>query len=378
MDRNILIHTRNLVIPGGKQTYLKALQGHFKNNVSYFYYGTQEPMKESRLGFIKRFFNDYVRFYRLLKKGNFDVVHINTSFNPKSYFRDSIFTLISTMLKYKTVVYWHGWRTDFELKYASKIRPFFHFTFGKADAMICLASEFAERLKEYGYIKPVYLETTVVEDNIINPINDNDSKEALGSKNENKIILFLSRVEKVKGIYETIESFRNLQNKFPNIKLNIAGTGSELDRVKDYVTEREIHSVHFLGWIDGDQKVRALYESDIFVLATYHGEGMPICILEAMASGKSVVTTDIGGIKDFFEDGRMGLKVKSKDPIDLEQKIEKLLSHPELMERIGAYNTVYAKERFSAKLVCQRLENIYEAAIEGSYYKHNSTTSKNS
>ncbi|MGI9551424.1 MAG: hypothetical protein ACR2MT_09510, partial [Aurantibacter sp.] len=65
-------------------------------------------MKESKLAFIKRFFNDYLKFYRLLKKGNYDVVHINTSFNPKSYFRDSIFTLISKMLNYKTIVYWHG------------------------------------------------------------------------------------------------------------------------------------------------------------------------------------------------------------------------------------------------------------------------------
>jgi glycosyltransferase involved in cell wall biosynthesis len=275
------------------------------------------------------------------------------------------------MLKVKTVVYWHGWRWDFEKKYASKIQPFFHFTFGKADAMICLANEFSDRLKEYGYKKPVYIETTVVEDNIINHKNGNISAEALASKNGHKVILFLSRVEKAKGIYETIDSFQNLQTKFPHVILNIAGTGSELEGVKNYVREKEVQGINFLGWIDGDQKVHALYDSDIFVLASY-SEGMPICVLEAMASGKSVVTTDVGGIKDFFKDGQMGLKVKIKDPIDLEQKFETLLSDPELMERIGKFNTVYAKERFSAIQVCKRLESIYEAAITGSTYNHNS------
>jgi glycosyltransferase involved in cell wall biosynthesis len=364
MARNILIHTRNLNIPGGKQTYLIALQAYFKNYISYFYYGAPKPVKESNFGFLRRFFGDYVKFYRVLKRGNFDVVHINTSFNPKSYFRDSIFTLISKMLRCKTIVYWHGWRWDFEKKYASKILPYFRFTFGKADAMICLANEFAERLKEYGYKRHVYVETTVVEDIIINPNRKNYSTESLGSNERNKSILFLSRVEKAKGIYETIDAFNNIQNMFPNIKLNIAGVGSELGRVKNYVAEKGIEGVRFLGWIDGNQKVRALNDSDIFVLASNQGEGMPICILEAMASGKSVVTTNVGAIRDFFEDGVMGLIVKMNDPIDLGQNIQRLLSDPELLKRIGSYNANYAKERFSARLVCERLENIYEATIE--------------
>ena len=365
MARKVLIHTRNLSIPGGKQSYLIALQEYFKNDISYFFYGTQEVVKESKLVFLKRFFGDYIDFYRLIKKNNFDVVHINTSFNLKSYFRDSIFTFISAWLGVKTVVYWHGWRWDFEKKIASKILPFFHFTFGKADAMVCLANEFSEQLKSYGYKKPVYLETTVVEDNIINYLNGNGSTHSHANKNGSKVILFLSRVEKAKGIYETIDSFQKLQTKHPHLVLNIAGTGSELDSVKEYVSERNVSGINFLGWIDGEQKVHALYGSDIFVLASY-SEGMPICVLEAMASGKSVVTTDVGGIKDFFEDGQMGLKVKVKDPIDLEQKFEELLSNPELMENIGKYNAVYAKERFSAIQVAKRLENIYEDAINGS------------
>lgn len=364
MARKVLIHTRNLSIPGGKQSYLIAIKDYFKNDVSYFYYGTQENVKETKFAFIQRFFSDYYKFYRLLKNERFDIVHINTSFNLKSYFRDSIFTLICAMLKVKSVVYWHGWRWDFEKKYASKILPYFHFTFGKADAMICLANEFATQLKSYGYKKPVYLETTVVEDNVLKPLNGNTPIVPLSQKNGNKVILFLSRVEKGKGIYETIDSFQKLRQKFPHIILDVAGIGSELDKVKEYVVEKNVQGVNFLGWVDGDQKVRALHKADIFVLASY-SEGMPICVLEAMATGKSVVTTDVGGIKDFFEDGQMGLKVKIKDTVDLEQKVERLLSDPNLMERIGKYNSVYAREKFSAAQVSKRLENIYENVIKG-------------
>ena len=362
MARKVLIHTRNLAIPGGKQSYLIAIEPYFKNEVSYFFYGTQEVVKESKLSFLKRFFGDYIKFHRKLKNGQFDVVHINTSYNLKSYFRDSIFTLISVWLGVKTVVYWHGWRWDFEQKIASKILPYFRFTFGKADAMVCLANEFADRLRSYGYKKPVYLETTVVEDEIMNFHSNGSLPDS--SKNGNKVILFLSRVEKAKGIYETIDSFQNLLSKFPHLHLNIAGTGSELENVKNYVAEKKVSNINFMGWIDGKQKVKALQDSDIFVLASY-SEGMPICVLEAMASGKSVVTTDVGGIKDFFEDGQMGLKVNVKDTSDLEKKFEKLLSDPQLMERIGKYNESYAKKRFSAIEVSKRLENIYEDVLKG-------------
>lgn len=364
MAKNVLIHTRSLNIPGGKQTYLLALEDYFKNDFSYFFYGTQQPVKESKLAFVKRFISDYIKFYRLLKKEEFDVVHINTSFNFKSYFRDSIFTLISKMLGNKTVVYWHGWNMDFEKKYADKIVPYFHFTFGKADVMVCLANEFSDKLKAYRYKKPIYTETTVVADSIMKYseyIDNADSKTFSGLGQNN--ILFLSRVERVKGIYETIDSFQSLQNRHPNLTLTIAGTGGELENAENYVKEKKLGGVAFLGWIEGDEKLKALRNCDIFVLATYHGEGMPIAVLEAMAMGKPVITTDLGAIKDFFEDGKMGLKVKTRDSKDLENKLEQLIAQPELMKRMGSYNILYAKERFSPELVSERLENIYEDAM---------------
>ena len=358
MPRNILIHTRNLIIPGGKQSYLKALQAHFNNNVSYFFYGNQEPIKESLPGFIKRFFYDYVTFYRLLKKEKFDVVHINTSLNLKSFFRDSIFTLISTSLKFKTIVFWHGWRWDFEQKYGRKVRPFFRATFGKADAMICLAGEFVECLKGYGYNRPIHLESTLVEEQIL----AHEPIVPLASKNENTVILFLSRVEKEKGIYETIESFKNIQKSFPFTNLKIAGIGSELDNVKKFVANKKIDNIDFLGWVDGAEKLKVLSEADIFVLASY-SEGMPICILEAMATGLPVVTTNIGGLKDFFEDAHMGYEVGIKDAGDLQLKLEKLIDNTQLRTKIGNSNVSYVRKYFSPKTVCDRLESIYESVI---------------
>lgn len=144
-----------------------------------------------------------------------------------------------------------------------------------------------------------------------------------------------------------------------------------MKNAEKFVTENNISNINFLGWVGGSHKAELLYGCDIFMFPTYHGEGMPNCVLEAMATGKPIVTTSIGGVKDFFEDGKMGFLVETKNPVDIEVKTEKLLLDKQLMENMGDYNKAYAKKRFSAEIVCDRLESIYHAVINGqSDYRH--------
>lgn len=361
MKRKVLIHTRKLTIPGGKQSYLLAIKEHFTNDITWFYYGSDGP-KESIVNFLRRVVGDYIRFYRLLKTEKFDIVHINTSLNLKSFFRDSIFSWISYWLQIKTIIYWHGWRWDFEKAIVRRIQPYFRWTFGKADAMILLATEFVQRIKAYGYQNPVYLQKTVVDDRIMNHVKSLLPVRKNGKINGELTILFLSRVEKAKGIYETLESFWNLKQKRPELKLEIAGTGSELLKVQQFVEDNGMEGVTFLGWLQGEEKIQALVKADLFVLASY-SEGMPCSVLEAMAVGLPVVTTNVGGIKDFFEEGQMGLTVRSADPLHLQQQFEKLISDPSWIEKIGKYNRSYAKEEFAAVKIAKNLEKIYEEVL---------------
>jgi len=358
MKKKILIHAPNLSTPGGKQTYYTAVRGYFKSDVSFFFYGAQGK-KEGKWRTINRMYSDYAKFYRLLKKEKYDLVLLNPSLNPKSFFRDSIFAWICWLTRSTMVVFWRGWNWDFERKVVKRILPFFKMTFGKADAMIILAKEFWEQLRAYGYNKQLYLETTTVDDAILNFVKR--AEPTVNGQEEEIAILFLARVEKNKGVYEAIDSLQRLSKKYSNLVLNIAGTGGALEEAKQYVADRGIQKVNFVGWISGKEKAKLLHQSKIYVLASYHGEGMPNSLLEAMASGLSIVTTDVGGIKDFFEPEKMGYYVRPKNTDDLENKLDKLLSKPEHMKRIAKYNAAYAREHFAPVHVAKRLENIYEA-----------------
>ncbi|MFS4493388.1 glycosyltransferase family 4 protein [Maribacter sp. 2308TA10-17] len=363
MKHKILIHAPNLSTPGGKQTYFTSLLDHFQSDIEFFFYGAQGK-KESKLKVISRLFSDYWKFYRLLKKNDFSLVHLNPSMNMKSFFRDSIFAAICSITGTKMTIFWHGWQWAFEKKTVQKILFWFKMTYGKADSMIILAKEFSDQLKKYGYKKPIHQVTTVADPIFFELETKFENPSIENPVNEDLVLLFLSRIERVKGIYEALESFEILKEEYPSLKLKVAGTGGELDAARAYIEQKGLQGVELLGWITGEGKAKAFAESDIYLLPSYHGEGLPCSILEAMATGLPVISTDVGGIKDFFEDGTMGYLVKMKNPSEISEKLRLLINNPEQIEVMGRYNIEYARNRFTPKKVGSELERIYDETVK--------------
>ena len=228
--------------------------------------------------------------------------------------------------------------------------------YNKADALVVLATSFKNDLREWGITKPIYLSTTKVDDELLKGFD-------IDKKQYRKDLLFLARIEDYKGIFITIEAFRRVKEKFPDATLKIAGTGSALNEAKDMVQYLQILDVIFLGNVSGDKLKNAFQESSIYILPTSHGEGMPTSVLEAMAFGLPVVTRPVGGLKDFFEDSKMGFLVDSLDPKDFIDKIEKLLANPILLQQISNFNYMYANKNFLASKVAQNLEAISEEVM---------------
>ncbi len=347
----ILIHLPNN--SGGKKNYFLSIKDQLKSAVHFSYCGSRGK-NESIFNFIIRNFRDLSSFYGQVRDGQFDLVVINPTLDPKSFFRDSIFTLVAALMGQRVIIFWHGWRWAFERRVVRNMGFYFRMTYGRADAMIVLAQEFKDKILSYRYHGPVYLETTTIDHRFLNGSNAVSRRFVSTNK---QTILFLSRVERAKGIYETIKCYSRLSSKY-NIELQIAGTGSELDAVQHFVMQNNIDGVKFLGWITGDEKIKAYLNAQIYLLPSY-SEGMPISLLEAMACGLPVITTRVGGIKDFFVQGKMGFLVQPKDELDLEQKLDLLLSDSKVRRQLGEYNWNYARESFSPYKISLRLEEIF-------------------
>ena len=120
-------------------------------------------------------------------------------------------------------------------------------------------------------------------------------------------------------------------------------------------------NVEFTGYISYDKKVELFKNSHIFLFPTFHGEGFPTVILEAMAAGLPVVTTATAGLIDVIKDGREGFIINSipPNPNDISEKIIRLIEDPNLIERISKNNQKRVKDEFDVKVISKKIVEMY-------------------
>ncbi len=154
-------------------------------------------------------------------------------------------------------------------------------------------------------------------------------------KKENCNVLFLGWIECNKGIYDLVNAVSKRQNEMQNIQFIICGKGDQFNIVQQYIEELGLSCFFdFRGWVSGDEKEAILQKTDIFVLPS-HVEGMPNSLIEAMAAGKAVISTRVGGIPELVIDENMGRLIEPGDVSALGQAIIELSQQPELRNKIG-------------------------------------------
>ena len=169
--------------------------------------------------------------------------------------------------------------------------------------------------------------------------------------------MFLSRIEKSKGIYEAIGAFVILKKQYPELNLTIAGSGKELSNIKKYIKNIKIDNITLTGFIDGNQKTDVFTSADMYLFPSYN-EGMPSSLAEAMAFGLPVVTRNVGGVSDFFVNEKHGYITDSKDPLILASLVELLIMNRDLARIMAINNFNFAKDRFYSDKVVNRIETI--------------------
>lgn len=353
--QGVLIITPRLNMPGGVSNYYRVLKPYLENGNEFFEIGAKEN-ENSPLQSLMRILFDYFRFLKKMISCRHRLVHINVSLGIKAITRDGVLLLVAKLFKKPVLIFFHGWDINLEQAIEKRYQKVFSLVFNKADGIIVLANEFSMKLKSWKILCPIFLETTVVKDDIFSEPIEKQQPPA----NHPITILFLTRIEKTKGIYETIDAFMLLQQKCFNTRLLIVGDGSELAPAQKYADEKKPAKIIFYGYLTGKEKGNTFLESDIYFFPTNYGEGMPTTVLEAMAHGLPVVTRPVGGLKDFFENDNMGYITNSNDPHVLAGLIEKLIVDDGLRKRMGAYNRAYSKKHFSASEVSRRLHHIYQ------------------
>ncbi len=359
----VLINVLDLDKQGGVANYYRALKDKFSIEVDYFTIGARNS---KRLIYLKplRLIKDYLEFAKTVRTHDYDFVLLNPSLNLKSVFREAIFCWIAKKYRKPLLIFFRGWDRKFERWIERTCLSTFKSIFFSANAMLTLGKEFTDKLHQWGYAGPIYQESTAVDDALLNGFSQENIYEKFNQQKEKFTILFLSRIEKSKGIIEVIDTFQLLNQKYLNLELIIAGEGSYLMTTQDYVAQKGLRNVKFTGHVIDSAKKEIFEQADLYFFPTMHGEGMPNSLLEALAFGLPVITCPVGGIIDFFENGKMGFYTDGLAPEKIALQIERLINDQQLRQEISLYNHKYAHRNFLASDVACRLETIYRQVME--------------
>lgn len=171
----------------------------------------------------------------------------------------------------------------------------------------------------------------------------------------------LSRLLKSKGVQEYLEAARMIKERYPSVRFCILGKyeSTMQDAVEKEYIEKFI-SDEIVERFEETSDVRPYYQDcSVYVLPSYR-EGTPRTVLEAMAMGRPIITTDTQGCRETVEDGVNGFLVPVKDSDALAEKMELFIYNSELVEKMGKKSRDLAMEKFDVNKVNAAMVSIMQ------------------
>lgn len=339
--------------PGGVSSFCRTLKKYISSDFYFFHRRSNSyPPKKSLLKIIiDQMINIKNFFILFISNIHIKAVLINVSLSKQSLFREVFYVLICNMFFKPTIIFFHGWqKTDIEFL-RQKGKFLLRFVLLKCKHIFVLAETFKDDLISLGISTPVSITTTMFDDSDLIKPNEASILAKYSDEKKRYQIIFLSRIEREKGIYESIDVIRWLNNYQKNylFVLNVIGDGTEFNNVIKYKDDNII----FHGYKHGLDKYNLLNKGDLLLFPTYD-EGFPIVITEAMACGLPIFTRPVGGIKDFFSP-EMGYCSDSLDPVVIGKAILDKINKNELC-KIALFNYKYAWDNLAASAYVRKFE----------------------
>lgn len=292
------------------------------------------------------FARSLVSFSRLLD--SYEIVHLHMG--PKgSFVRKSIMARIAKMRNKRVVLHEHSgeFARDFDNGNAFYRRNVLN-AFSIVDKVIVLSEEWREYFRE-----------NICDESKIYVLNNGVAlPDKVCKPAHNQDILFLGRLDTRKSPDVLLRAAQPVLQRYPSAKLIFAGDGYP-DRYRALADELCISDrCEFHDWVSGNEKEMLFNRAGIFCLPSKN-EGMPMSVLEAMAHGIPVVSTDVGGIPQVICDGVSGFLMSVDDERTLTRLLMELEGSSILREKVGLAGREVIEAKFSIDTSVRNLIDLY-------------------
>jgi glycosyltransferase involved in cell wall biosynthesis len=183
-------------------------------------------------------------------------------------------------------------------------------------------------------------------------------KERLNAKQANQITIgYVGRIIEEKGIFKLLEAAKRLFNSGFDFDLLIKGKGQDTNKVHEYLRNNFLENRATI--IETESDINDLYKDiDVLVLPTEMNEGLPLSILEALARGILVVTTDKGAITDVIKNGSSGF-ILNKGEEELDDKLKHILLNYDKLDLIRQNGFDIVQKNYSLDTMLKKYQDLY-------------------
>ena len=203
-----------------------------------------------------------------------------------------------------------------------------------------------------------------VDDRAFEPPSDMERarwRSELALEDDALVVGIIASLLPIKDHATLLRAAAQLAPNWPKLRIVVVGQGPELEPLRELARTLGIGAiVRFAGLRPQVPSFHFLF--DVSVLCSV-SEGFPNSLVEAMAAGRPIVATDVGGVRDAIRDGENGLLVPARDPAALATALGSLLASGERRSKLGAAGEQRARRDFHAGVVVGSLEQLYHRLL---------------
>lgn len=234
------------------------------------------------------------------------------------------------------------------------------FVFHHIDKVIMISTE----TRDYYCIKyPFLKEKSLIVPNGVNievfgPVINNCIRKEYGISNKEKVMLYVGRLEKEKRVDCIIKVYEELKEVLTDLKLIIVGNGREKKSLQTSVKDKNLTDITFIENLSYEKIPEIMNCADLLIMCSLH-EGMPTVVLEALACGLPVVSTDVGDLNSIITD-ETGYIFKDTEM----KKVKDIILNILLNNKISKNSCVEIARNYSWENVCKKIVEVYYEVIE--------------